>query len=119
MAATSALRDAGMRVMEAATIEAATSALDANPDLRVMVTDIDLIGEPLTGLTLAKAVAARWPEVSMLIVSGVVQLEPGAMPQGARFLRKPFEDEALVRAVQELVATRAAGCLEPDGSAMA
>lgn len=86
MAAASTLRDAGMRVLEAATVEAATSALDAHPDLRVMVASIDLVGEPLTGLTLAKAVAARWREVSIVLVSGIIEPELEAMPQGARFL---------------------------------
>ncbi|AWN40097.1 response regulator [Methylobacterium durans] len=119
MAAASALGDAGMRVLEAATVEAATSALDAHPDLEVMVADIDLSGEPLTGLTLAKAAAARWPEVSIVLVSGIVEPEPEAMPQGAQFLRKPFEAEALVGAVRELAAARASGRLEPDGSAAA
>ncbi|AWN44316.1 response regulator [Methylobacterium durans] len=116
MAAASARGDAGMRVLEAATVEAATSALDAHPDLRVMVADIDLVGEPLTGLTLAKAAAARWPDVSMLMVSGIIEPEQEAMPQGARFLRKPFEAETLVGAVRALAAARASGRLEPDGS---
>ncbi|MER2267917.1 response regulator [Methylobacterium oxalidis] len=119
MAAASTLRDAGMRVLEAATVEAATSALDAHPDLRVMVADIDLVGEPLTGLTIAKAVAARWPEVSIVLVSGIIEPELEAMPQGARFLRKPFEAETLVSAVRALAAARASGRLEPDGSAVA
>ncbi|MEA1832620.1 response regulator [Methylobacterium durans] len=114
MAAASALRDAGLRVAEASTVDGATAALDADPDIRIMVTDIDLVGEPLTGLTLAKAVAARWPEIALLIVSGVVVPEPEALPQGARFLRKPFEAETLLGAVRDLVATRAAGALEPD-----
>ncbi|MER2267414.1 response regulator [Methylobacterium oxalidis] len=116
MAAASALRDAGLRVVEASTIDEATTALDADPDVRIMVTDIDLVGEPLTGLTLAKAVAARWPEISLLIVSGVAVPEPEAMPQGARFLRKPFEAETLVNAVRELVVKRAAGALEPSAT---
>lgn len=116
MAAASALRDAGLRVVEAPTVDAATSALSADPELRAMIADIDLGGEPLTGLTLAKAVAARWPEVVLLIISGAITPEPAAMPAGARFLKKPFEPETLVDAVLSLVAVRDAGRLAPDGS---
>ncbi|MGV7033796.1 response regulator [Methylobacterium symbioticum] len=116
MAAAGALRDAGMRVTEAPTVEAATTALADDPDLRVLVADIDLGGEPLTGLTLAKAVAARWPDVSVLIVSGIVTPEPDALPAAARFLRKPFEPESLAEAVRGLVEARNAGRLAPDGS---
>ncbi|AWN39071.1 response regulator [Methylobacterium radiodurans] len=116
MAAAGALRDAGLRVVEAPTVEAATSALAAEPELRVLVADIDLGGEPLTGLMLAKAAAARWPDIDVLIVSGVMNPETEALPAGARFLKKPFEPEALVDAVCGLVEARAAGRLAPDGS---
>ena len=116
MAAASALQDAGLRVVEAPTVEAATSALGADAELRVIVADIDLDGEPLTGLTLAKAVAARWPDLAVLIISGVIMPETDAMPAGARFLQKPFEPEALVDAVRSLVEARDAGRLAPDGS---
>ena len=116
MDAAETLREAGMRVVEAATVDAATSALDTDPGLRAMVTDIDLSGEPLNGLALAKAVAARWPEVAVLLVSGFVQPETEALPQGARFLRKPFEPETLIGAVRDLVAAREAGTLEPETS---
>lgn len=110
------LRDAAMRVIEVGTVEAATDALDADPDLHVLVVDIELQGEPLSGLTFSKAVAARWPDVVMLIVSGRGTPDADVLPQGARFVAKPFEPETLVGAVRDLVATRAAGRLAPDGS---
>ena len=119
LAMAQALEEAGMRVVAVGTIEAATDALDAERDLRVMVADIELRGEALSGLILAKAVAARWPDLVMLIVSGRTKPDLETLPQGARFLAKPFDPGTLIGAVRDLVATRAAGRLAPDGSEVA
>lgn len=61
MAADAILREAGFEVAEATTVEAAQAHLAARPELVAMVADVDLAGEPLTGFTLAKAVAAAGP----------------------------------------------------------
>lgn len=106
MEAAAALRDAGYEVAEASTVEAAQAHLAARPELVAMVADVDLAGEPLSGFTLAKAVAARWPEVAILIVSGVEWPSEKQMPMGARFLRKPFALEGLAQALRAVLAAR-------------
>ncbi|GJE48701.1 hypothetical protein GOFOIKOB_1733 [Methylobacterium tardum] len=106
MEAAAALRDAGYEVAEASTVEAAQAHLAARPELVAMVADVDLAGEPLSGFTLAKAVAARWPEVAILIVSGVERPSEEQMPMGARFLRKPFALEGLAQALRAVLAAR-------------
>ena len=106
MEAAAALRDAGYEVAEASTVEAAQAHLAARPELVAMVADVDLAGEPLSGFTLAKAVAARWPEVAILIVSGVEWPSEEQMPMGARFLRKPFALEGLAQALRAVPAAR-------------
>jgi DNA-binding NtrC family response regulator len=106
MEAAAALRDAGYEVAEAATVEAAQAHLAARPELVAMVADVDLAGEPLSGFTLAKAVAARWPEIAILIVSGVEWPGEQQMPMGARFLRKPFTPEGLAEALRAVLAAR-------------
>ncbi len=106
MEAAAALRDAGYEVAEASTVEAAQAHLAARPELVAMVADVDLAGEPLSGFTLAKAVAARWPEVAILIVSGVEWPSEEQMPMGARFLRKPFALEELAQALRAVLAAR-------------
>jgi DNA-binding NtrC family response regulator len=87
--AAGALRDACLQGVEAPTVEAATSALDADPELRVMIADIDLSGESLAGLTLAKAVAAQQPDVVVLIISGAIAPEAEPKPAGVSLLRRP------------------------------
>lgn len=109
MEAASNLRDAGYEVAEAATVEAAQAHLAAKPELVAMVADVDLAGEPLTGFTLAKAVAARWPEIAILLVSGLVRPSDGDMPMGAHFLRKPFTGDVLVRALRSALEARGVG----------
>ena len=54
LARVQALQVAGMRVVAVGAVEAATEALDADADLRVVVADIELQGEPLSGLTLGQ-----------------------------------------------------------------
>jgi DNA-binding NtrC family response regulator len=109
MEAASTLREAGYEVAEAATVEAAQAHLAASPELVAMIADVDLAGEPLTGFTLAKAVAARWPEIAILIVSGLVSPTDGDMPMGAHFLRKPFTGDVLVRALRTALEARGVG----------
>ena len=109
MDAAAALRDAGYEVAEAATVEAAQAHLAARPELVAMVADVDLAGEPLSGFTLAKAVAARWPELAILIVSGVAWPAEEQMPMGARYLRKPFTPEGLAGALGAVLAARGVG----------
>jgi DNA-binding NtrC family response regulator len=106
MEAAAALRDAGYEVAEDSTVEAAQAHLAARPELVAMVADVDLASEPLSGFTLAKAVAARWPEVAILIVSGVEWPSEEQMPMGARFLRKPFALEGLAQALRAVLAAR-------------
>ncbi|MGH1571304.1 response regulator [Methylobacterium sp. P31] len=109
MEAAATLRDAGHEVAEASTVEAAQAHLAARPELVAMVADVDLAGEPLSGFTLAKAVAARWPELAILIVSGVEWPTEEQMPMGARFLRKPFGPEGLTEALRAVLAARGIG----------
>lgn len=103
------LREAGYEVAEAATVDAAQAHLAAKPELVAMIADVDLAGEQLTGFTLAKAVAARWPEIAILIVSGLVPPSEGDMPMGAHFLPKPFMGDALVRALRTALEARGVG----------
>lgn len=114
MEAATALREAGYEVAEASTVEAAQAHLAARPELVAMVADVDLAGAPLTGFTLAKAVAARWPERAILIVSGLVWPAEGDVPMGSGYLRKPFTADGLVKALRAVLTARG---LEEPGAA--
>lgn len=106
MEAATALREVGYDVAEASTVAAAQAHLAARPELVALVADVDLAGAPLTGFILAKAVAARWPERAILIVSGFVWPDEGDVPMGAAYLRKPFTADGLARALRAVLTAR-------------
>ena len=95
----------GHRVTSFERAAPALDAIKAGLEADVLVTDVLLPGE-MTGFDLARAAAARRPDMGVLYVSGYVDASrrDGA-PEGV-FLRKPVDREALARA---LAAARPAG----------
>jgi CheY-like chemotaxis protein len=100
----------GWRVSEAddATEALDRIAIDGVPG--VLVTDMELGGE-MSGLALIAATRLRWPEARAVLISGTDMEEP-ALDPGDRFLRKPFDVDALTRAVSELAVRRGAAGLD-------
>jgi two-component system, response regulator PdtaR len=85
-------RDGGYLVVEARDSDAALRALTSG--ISVALIDLQLPGS-MDGFGLARHVAATWPDVSLIVTSGWVLPLPGALPQGAEFLGKPFKEKAL------------------------
>jgi two-component system, response regulator PdtaR len=83
------IRELGFEVIEAVDADHAVSLLESVPGITVLFTDIQMPGS-MDGLRLAAIVRDRWPPIALLITSG--QLCPSAadMPDGARFLSKPY-----------------------------
>lgn len=77
----------------------ALAILALREDVALVFTDISM--QNMNGITLAKVVTERWPEIAIIITSGAlppgVQLE---MPPGARFLAKPYTAERLLREIE-------------------
>ncbi len=97
-----ALREFGYEVIEADTAATALDLLAARP-VDLLFSDIAMPGG-MTGRDLAKLVARRHPGVRILLTSGYVNrmsdAEGGDEP-AARFLKKPYRDYELARAVRE------------------
>ncbi|HYG30449.1 MAG TPA: response regulator [Allosphingosinicella sp.] len=93
------LSDGGCDVRRASTAAEAMEALLAGPLPAVLVTDISL-ADDRGGLDLARAVAERWPEVRLLIVSGAHRPPPEDYPEGALFFTKPYASGALLAMVK-------------------
>src|SRR4051812_6078293 len=51
------------------------------------------------GLSLAKIVSERWPDMGIVVTSGAA-----AAPEGYRFLPKPYTPESLLRDIEAVVA---------------
>ena len=98
------LDELGGQVSDAASAAEALEWIAAEGVPDVLVTDLQL-GPGLSGLALIAAARQRWPGVRAVLISGTDVEEP-ALDPGDRFLRKPFDVDALARAVSELIGYR-------------
>jgi DNA-binding NtrC family response regulator len=100
------LEDAGFRTFAA---ENAVAALDIcksrHEMIDVLFTDIRMPGS-MDGLELAHRVHERWPDIAIIIVSGNIFVSRDELPEGARFLPKPYDMHKIVDIVRLLLGSR-------------
>jgi CheY-like chemotaxis protein len=94
------LAEDGCAVFLAGGYDEALARLEAAPDTDVLVTDISFSEGP-DGIALARAVAARWPRIRIVIVSGEVRPSGHDYPENALFFTKPYAPGALRTMVRE------------------
>jgi CheY-like chemotaxis protein len=97
MAVSAHLRDSGFVVIEAVDAEEAVELLNANHKIRLMFSDITMPGT-MDGDQLAELVSDRYPEIRILLTSGITQR--GRQP----FLAKPYSFVELQRRIEEMLA---------------
>ncbi|MEO7223855.1 MAG: response regulator [Devosia sp.] len=97
----SSLEDAGYSVIEASNADEAIMWLAKDSEVGVVVTDVDMPGS-MDGIKLAHYVRRRWPPIQLLVISGKVGVKPGELPDGARFMSKPFQDPQLILTIDTL-----------------
>src|ERR1700753_2150732 len=85
---------AGFKVEEADNADEAIRILEANPDIELVFTDVDMPGS-MDGMKLAHYVRTRWPPVKIIVTSGLTHVTPDQLPQGSVFLSKPYAAERL------------------------
>ena len=103
MDATDILEQAGFQVLDAEHGDAALALLKGrHPEVVLLFTDVQMPGE-LHGFALARSVAASWPHISIVVASGHIKPEPGAMPDKARFIGKPFSAAVVHAHLQEVL----------------
>ena len=91
--------DAGYRVLEAANADAALQIFEANPDVRLLFSDVSMPGA-IDGAGLARQVAGQWPGVGIILTSG--RPFPDSLPPLVRFHAKPYEPEDVLRDALEM-----------------
>jgi DNA-binding NtrC family response regulator len=90
------LKSGGLEVVECANGEVAELMLaSAGPDLRALVTDVELGGE-MSGVELAQYAKRRFPRLNVVVISGQ---GPPYVPQDTHFLMKPYQPQQLLDAV--------------------
>ena len=101
MNAAEMIADAGFDVVEAASADEAIVILEDRLDITVVFTDIQMPGS-MDGLKLAAAIRGRWPPIKIIATSGLVDVRQDEIPEGGRFLPKPYSPEQIIRTLREL-----------------
>jgi two-component system, response regulator PdtaR len=103
MDAADVIADAGFDVVEAGDADEAIAILEARPDIHVVFTDIQMPGV-MDGLKLARFVRDRWPPIKIVATSGFVSVRKDDLPEGSRFVPKPYRPEQIVATLRDLTA---------------
>ena len=101
----SMLEDRGFVVVEAANADEAIRKLQSQPEIAIVLTDVDMPGT-MDGVKLAHYVHNRWPPIRLIVISGKVQPGMDELPEGARFVSKPYEEMHLLGLIGELTGNR-------------
>ncbi len=92
---------AGFEAVEAANADQAIDILEARRDIAVVFTDIQMPGS-MDGLKLARAVRGRWPPIKIVATSGLVNVRETDLPEGGRFLPKPYSSIQVAGMLREM-----------------
>jgi CheY-like chemotaxis protein len=104
MDAADMIKAAGFEVIEAGNADQAIDVLEARRDITVVFTDIQMPGS-MDGLKLAHAVRGRWPPIKIIATSGHVRVGDTDLPEGGRFLPKPYNHAQVTRVLRELTSS--------------
>jgi CheY-like chemotaxis protein len=102
MGTRAAVETAGFEVLEAGDADEAIAILAARNDIRLIFTDIHMPGS-MDGLKLADFVRERWPPVKIVATSGRVRITDSDLPEGGRFLPKPYSAGDITATLHELI----------------
>jgi CheY-like chemotaxis protein len=101
LSAVGMLEDAGFRMIEAVSSDEALELLEADSDVQLLFTDINMPGA-INGLALAKRVHDRWPHIGIMVASARPMQPPEELPAGSWFEQKPYSPATMVRHAREL-----------------
>jgi CheY-like chemotaxis protein len=103
MDAADTITAAGFEVVESANADQAIEILEVRRDITVVFTDIQMPGS-MDGLKLARAVRGRWPPIKIVATSGHIGVQETDLPEGGRFLAKPYSPTQITGVLRELTA---------------
>jgi CheY-like chemotaxis protein len=95
-----ALEDAGYEVVSAASGEAALCEVARRDDLDALFTDIELSGA-VDGVSVAEAMRLANPDASIVVTSGKQAPGNDDLPDGGRFMAKPYTAAQMRRALAD------------------
>jgi CheY-like chemotaxis protein len=102
MAITDYLTEEGFQVLEVRHADEALAILALDPAIvHVLFTDIHMPGE-MNGIALSNHVKTHWPWIGILVTSAHGSPSANNLPEGSRFLRKPYHPTHVVERLREL-----------------
>jgi CheY-like chemotaxis protein len=107
MLAADVFSEAGFEVLEASNGAQAIALMETRPDIRAVFTDVQMPGQP-DGFALSRIVRGKLPSSAIVVVSGRAFPKEGDLPEGARFVSKPYVGRDVVRLMRQLLAPDAA-----------
>lgn len=99
------IAEAGFDVVEASNADEAIAILEARPNIHVVFTDIHMDGS-MDGLKLAHFVRSRWPPIKIIATSGHHALNDGDLPEGSKFLPKPYSYDSISSTLREFASSQ-------------
>ncbi len=90
--------EAGFVAYGARNGDEAIRLLEAQPDIRVLFTDVQMSGS-MDGYRLAATVRDRWPQVRIIVTSGVREPKGDDLPEDSVFFCKPYPHSAVMHAM--------------------
>lgn len=96
------LAEEGYAVCEASNADEALQRLAERPDIRAVVTDIEMPGS-MDGLELAALVRRQSSNIAVLLTSGRHYPTAEVLPPGTKFIMKPWAPNKLIRELEALL----------------
>jgi len=94
----------GFEAIEASNADEAISILEQRNDIGLIFTDIDMAGS-MDGVKLAHFVKDRWPPIKIIATSGHAKITANDLPQGVRFMPKPYKVTEVADTIHQLIHT--------------
>lgn len=99
MGAVDALTESGHEVVEADSADAAIAILESRADIEVVFSDVRMPGS-MDGVRLLQIIRRRWPPIRLILTSGTPVPNIEDLPDGTRFLPKPYDHDELGEVVR-------------------
>jgi len=98
------LKRLGYRVFEAENADRALQRLQEHPGIDLLFSDIVMPGE-LNGRDLAHRATAEYPELKVLLTTGMEMRQDAGVQQDLPLLRKPYSAEQLAESIRQVLQT--------------
>ena len=102
MGTRAAVEMAGFDVLEASDADEAIAILAVRNDVSLIFTDVHMPGS-MDGLKLVHFIRDRWPPVKVVATSGHARITDSDLPEGVRFVPKPYSAAEITATLRELI----------------